>query len=180
LHSEAARIRIWGDRCLRRRAAAVDPADPAVGAVLDAMWGHLRNDGGVGLAAPQLGHAQRLVVIRDPQQPAGRQRLDLINPEIVETFGPDEPFEEGCLSFPGLFVTVRRPRGVEVRYRSATGDTHTLRDDGLVARIVLHEVDHLEGVLFIDHLSAWRGLTAWPRLTWLRLRHWTPRGRDQR
>jgi peptide deformylase len=65
-------------------------------------------------------------------------------------------FEEGCLSFPELFVTLLRPRNVCVRYRDLEGQQQTLRDDGILARIVQHEVDHLDGVLYIDHLPRWR------------------------
>lgn len=164
------RIRTYGAACLRRRAAAADPADPATAALLDAMWEVLRQGGGVGLAAPQVGRDLRLVVVRDPQQPAGRQRLDLVNPQVTATFGPRAPFEEGCLSFPGLYVTVNRPKGVEVRFRDAAGQERTLRDEGLVARIVQHEIDHLDGVLFIDRLGRVRRWLLGPRLLWLRLR----------
>ncbi len=164
------RIRLYGSRCLRRRAAPAAAADPGTRDLLDAMWRRLRDEGGVGLAAPQLGCDLRLVVVRDPQQPAGKQRLDLINPVVSGTFGPREPFEEGCLSFPGLYMKVVRARGAEIRWETADGGTRTLRDEGLVARIVQHEVDHLDGVLFIDRVGRARRLTLLPRLLWLRLR----------
>ena len=166
-----ARIRVYGSAVLRRRARRVDPADPTTQERLDAMWRLLRDDGGVGLAAPQIGSEQRLVVVRDPGRPPGRQRLDLVNPEVAATYGPVEPFEEGCLSFPGLYLTIRRPRGAEIRYETAAGEARRLRDDGLVARIVQHEIDHLDGVLFVDRLPAWRRWLVLPRLLWLRLRH---------
>jgi peptide deformylase len=128
------------------------------------MWEVLAADGGVGLAAPQIGVLERLVVVRDPDQPPGRQRLDLVNPVITGLFGPPVPFEEGCLSFPGLYTTIRRPRGVRLEYHDAAGRPGRLSNDSLVARIVQHEVDHLNGVLFIDHLSAWGKFRAGPRL----------------
>jgi len=170
------RVRIYGDPCLRRRARPADPADPATRARLDAMWRILRDGGGVGLAGPQVGEDLRLVVVRDPDRPRGRQRLYLVNPRITATFGSSAPFEEGCLSFPGLYLKVWRPGGVEVAHDGPDGETRVLRDDGLVARIVQHEIDHLEGVLFIDRLPAWRRWLAGPRLLWLRLR----RGREER
>ncbi|MBE0566997.1 MAG: peptide deformylase [Krumholzibacteria bacterium] len=172
----APRVRLYGAACLRRRAAAAVADDPATGALLDAMWAVLRQGGGVGLAAPQVGRELRLVVVRNPRLPAERQRLDLVNPVVVETFGPAEPFEEGCLSFPGLYVPVVRPRGVAVRYETAAGETRTLRDEGLVARIVQHEIDHLDGVLFIDRLGRARRWSLLPRLLWLRLRGLGGRG----
>jgi peptide deformylase len=163
-------ILLFGSAALRRPAEPADPADPATAACLDAMWRLLEKDGGVGLAAPQVGVGRRLVVVRDPRLPTGRQRLDLVNPEIVERFGAEVPFEEGCLSFPGLFFPVTRPQGVEVRWQSTDGQAVTLRDDGIVARIIQHEVDHLDGVLFIDHLGAWGRALRAPRLLWYRLR----------
>ncbi len=166
----APRIRIYGSASLRRCAEPALAGDPATAALADAMWRALRDDGGVGLAAPQLGRSLRLVVVRDPQQPAGRQRLDLVNPVVTGTFGPPVPFEEGCLSFPGLYVTITRPKGVTVAYETVTGEARTLRDDGLVARIVQHEIDHLDGVLFVDHLVRARRWSLLPRLAWLRVR----------
>jgi peptide deformylase len=135
------------------------------------MWRVLRDGGGVGLAAPQVGSDLRLIVIRDPNRPRGRQRLDLVNPQVTATFGATEPFEEGCLSFPGLYLEIRRPKGIEVRFLTADGEAVHLRDEGLVARIVQHEVDHLDGVLFIDRLPRWRRWLVGPRLLWLMLRH---------
>jgi len=79
-------------------------------------------------------------------------------------------WEEGCLSFPGLFFPLRRPRAVTVSYADLEGREHRLRADGLLARVVQHEADHLDGILYIDHLSAWRrGLLGW-RLRRLRER----------
>jgi peptide deformylase len=164
-----ARVRIYGASCLRRRAEPADPAATATATLLDRLWHALETDGGVGLAAPQIGRAVRVFVVRDPGRPAGRQRLELINPELVETFGPREPFEEGCLSFPGLYTTVWRPRGAVVRYQTRGGEHTELRDEGLLARIIQHEIDHLDGVLFIDHLSGWRRFLLAPRLLWMRL-----------
>ncbi|MFN2370497.1 MAG: peptide deformylase [Candidatus Krumholzibacteriia bacterium] len=171
----APRLRTYGDPCLRRRAAPAVAGDPATGALLEAMWQALDTGGGVGLAAPQLGRDLRLVVVQDPQRRPPR-RLELINPQVVRTFGPTVPFEEGCLSFPGLYVKVRRPRGMEVSYAGRDGQGRTLRDDGLVARIVQHEVDHLDGVLYIDRLGRVQRWLLGPRLLWLRLRGRRGRG----
>lgn len=133
------------------------------------MWAVLAADGGVGLAAPQIGVLKRVVVIRDPKRPRDRQRIDLVNPVVEETFGELKPYEEGCLSFPGLFTTVLRPSGVELRYFDIAGQEQRIRDESLLARIILHEVDHLNGVLFIDHLSGWQRLLLGPRLSMILL-----------
>lgn len=161
-------IRRYGDPCLRRRAEAVDPAAPATLALREDLWTTLAADGGVGLAAPQIGQDQRVIVVRDPSRPRGQQRLDLVNPVITATFGPRVPFAEGCLSFPDLYIDIVRPQGVTVEH-DTSGGRATLQDDGLVARIIQHEVDHLNGVLFIDHLTPARRVSLWPQLTWIGL-----------
>lgn len=150
-----AAIRLFGDGSLRRRAEEAPPTAPQTRALLDTLWETLAADGGVGLAAPQIGVNRRVVVVRDPNRPPDDQRFDLVNPVIRETFGPPTPFQEGCLSFPGLYTRVLRPQGMELEYSTpATGaERLRLRSDDLFARIVQHEVDHLDGVLFIDHLS---------------------------
>ena len=166
-----ARIRSFGARCLRRRARPADPRAPETAALLERLWATLDDDGGVGLAAPQIGIARRVVVVRDPGRPGPEQRLDLVNPAVVSTFGPEVPFTEGCLSFPGLYTSVMRPRGVVVEHDTREGRAK-LRDAGLVARIVQHEVDHLDGVLFIDHLSPVRRLRLLPRLLAILVSGW--------
>ncbi len=166
------RIRRFGDACLRRRAEPALVETDATQALLDRLWETLAADGGVGLAAPQIDVNQRVVVVRDPARPEGAQRVDLVNPVVQKTFGPDEPFEEGCLSFPGLYTNVTRPKGVVLTYQTpATGAQQLkLRDSDLLARIVLHEVDHLDGVLFIDHLSPVDRWLLGPKLLWITVR----------
>jgi peptide deformylase len=159
----AARIRRYGNACLRRKARPVDPADPVTAELLELLWTTLRTDGGVGLAAPQIGSNVRVMVVSDPEQRPGHSDLNLVNPVIRETFGPRVPFEEGCLSFPGLYTKVWRPQGVEIEFDGPEGK-QTLRSDTLAGRIIQHEIDHLDGVLFIDHLSVWRRILLWPRL----------------
>ena len=149
--AQVARIRRYGNRCLRRSARSVDPADKRTRDLLDTLWATLLADGGVGLAAPQINRDCRVVVVIDPERPKGEQRIDLVNPIILETFGPSVSFEEGCLSFPGLYIKVWRPQGAVVQFDGPQG-RQILRDEGLAARIILHEVDHLDGVLFIDRL----------------------------
>jgi peptide deformylase len=147
-------IRLVGDPCLRQRCrevAADEDVHDLAGGMLAAMAAH----DGVGLAAPQVGDPRRVIVVSDPMA-ASRRPVVMINPVIDETFGPDVAHEEGCLSFPALFITLRRPCGVAVRYRDRAGQQRTLRDEGFLARVIQHEVDHLDGILFIDHLPRWR------------------------
>ena len=159
-------IRRFGNSCLRRRAEDVEPGSAEARRLLDEMWRTLAADGGVGLAAPQVGVARRVVVIRDTGRRPGRQRLDLVNPVLRETFGEPERFNEGCLSFPGLYIDVWRRRGVELSYFDRSGEARQLRDEGLLARIALHELDHLDGVLFIDRIPRLKRWLLMPRL-WL-------------
>lgn len=161
----ATHIRRFGASCLRRRALAVDAAAPEIPALLDRMWEVLAADGGVGLAAPQIAENVRLVVVRNPDRPSAEQRMDFVNPVITRTYGPEKYFNEGCLSFPGLYTQVLRHEGVEFSFETpGSAGVETVRDHGLLARIIQHEVDHLDGVLFIDHLSFWDRLRLGPKL----------------
>ncbi len=169
-------IRRYGDPVLRRTATSIDATAAETRALLDAMWEELDVGGGVGLAAAQIGVVARALIVRVPADrgktkgQGSERRLELINPVVDEVFGERRSFEEGCLSFPGLYFRVWRRRGIAVTYETTAGETVSLRDDGLVARIVQHELDHLDGVLFIDRLPAWRRLAMLPRLQWLRWR----------
>jgi peptide deformylase len=147
-------VRVFGDPCLRRPCREV-AATEDVGDLVEGMLAVMADHDGVGLAAPQVGDARRVIVVSDPF--ASRQvPLVLINPRVEETFGPAVMGEEGCLSFPELFIDLWRPRGVAVSYRDEVGNQHTLRDETFLARVILHEVDHLDGILFIDRLPRWR------------------------
>jgi peptide deformylase len=160
------RILRYGQPCLRRTCEAVDPAAPATRRLADRLWRALERGGGVGLAAPQIGRASRVCVVREHEGPRSR-RLVLVNPEIVARSDREVEFEEGCLSFPGLFTMIRRPRAVQVEYDDLAGRRNRLEDDGLLARVAQHEIDHLDGILFIDRLPVWRRWTLRPRLWWL-------------
>lgn len=119
------------------------------------------------MAAPQIGISGRACVILIPGESGPGERIDLVNPVLKKIFGPWEVFEEGCLSFPGLYFNVHRRRGVVVEYRDIEGKQHRRKDEGLLARIVQHELDHLDGVLFIDRIPVWRRLWLSPRLLWV-------------
>ncbi|MFO7654984.1 MAG: peptide deformylase [Candidatus Krumholzibacteriia bacterium] len=164
------RILRYGDERLRRRCAPVAPGDAAAAEVADRLWNALGAADGVGLAAPQIGESTRVVVVELPRESArrGPRELELFNPVVERVFGPRERFREGCLSFRGLYLPVVRARGAVVRYLDRGGQPRRLQDDGLLARVLQHEVDHLDGVLFLDRLPRWR---RWPLA--LRLRRLT-------
>ena len=154
----------YGDARLRQRCQAVEPGDPAVQALADRLWVALRQRGGWGLAAPQLGDPRRVVVIRDPRRREAARRLVLVNPTLESRSALQETLDEGCLSFPGLYLSLQRSRQVEVHYWDAGGHERSLDAQGVLARAVQHELDHLDGVLFIDHLSRWRRWSLFWRL----------------
>ena len=110
-----------------------------------------RKSHGIGLAAPQVGLNIRLVIIN--LEAYGVKPFPLINPEITKTSANKVEAEEGCLSIPGIYGVIKRPEKVDVRAQTPEGKTIEFKADGLLARVAQHEVDHINGVLFIDHLS---------------------------
>jgi len=145
-----ARVRKFGDPVLRTRARPVEQIDDALRAEI-ARMGELMHDAlGVGLAAPQLGVLHRLLVYRvQPQAPVSA----LINPEIEWRGGEEEIAEEGCLSLPSVLVEVERPVHIRVRGVNEDGEEVVVEASGLEARVIQHEVDHLDGVLILDRTS---------------------------
>jgi peptide deformylase len=149
-----ATIRIVPDPVLRKVARAVTPADAAeVAALIPAMFAAMYAAPGIGLAAPQVGRLLRLVVmdLAPEKVPAP---LVLINPEIVAKSDETAVREEGCLSLPGQYADVTRPAWVKVKYQDEAGKAAEIEGDGLLAACLQHEIDHLNGVLFVDYLSA--------------------------
>jgi peptide deformylase len=108
---------------------------------------------GIGLAAPQVGVSERLIVL-DVTDGDERRAMTLVNPEIVWRSSDRATAEEGCLSLPGHFADVTRPQQVKVSYLTEQGLERQLEAEGLLARCVQHEIDHLDGILFVDHLTA--------------------------
>ncbi len=147
-------IRLVPDAALRAKARRVTEADRTrVAELLPRMFRTMYDAPGIGLAATQLGIPLRLAVV-DLQPDEQRTPIVLVNPEIVAV-GPDwATREEGCLSLPGLYADVSRPARVTVRHEDEHGVSHSFEAEGLLAACVQHEIDHLDGVLFVDHLSA--------------------------
>ena len=144
------RIRKFGDPVLKTRARPVDQVDDALRDEIEQM-GRLMNDAlGVGLAATQVGVLHRVLVYR-LQQDAPVNAL--INPEIEWSGGEEETMEEGCLSLPAVLVDVERPIHIRVRGLDQDGNEQLIEASGLEARVIQHEVDHLDGVLILDRTS---------------------------
>ena len=138
---------------LRAKARRVGPADAdAVRALLPRMFAAMYAAPGIGLAAPQVGSPLRLAVVdlMPDDKPAP---MALINPEVAAVSEAFAVREEGCLSLPGQYADVSRPARIRVRYEDETGARRELDADGLLAACLQHEIDHLGGVLFVDHLS---------------------------
>ncbi|MDN3565936.1 peptide deformylase [Paeniroseomonas aquatica] len=142
------------DPRLRAKARAVAPADgDAVRALAPRMLDAMYKAPGIGLAAPQVGTLLRLVVV-DLQKDDTPDPMVLVNPEIVAASKELAAREEGCLSLPGQFAEVTRPARVKLRYLDLGGARREIEAEGLLATCLQHEVDHLDGVLFVDHISA--------------------------
>ena len=142
------------DARLKAKARRILPEDrDRVAGLVPAMFRTMYAAPGIGLAAPQVGELLRLVVV-DVGPEDERHPLVLINPEIVAAGDEPSTREEGCLSIPGIYADVTRPATVTVRYEDDVGVRRTIDADGLLAACLQHEIDHLDGILFVDHLSA--------------------------
>jgi peptide deformylase len=143
------KIHTLGDEILRKKAIVIPDIDQSIADLAEAMIETMRAGDGIGLAAPQVGEGIRMFVCR-----AGNEEARIfINPEIVGTSQELLPYEEGCLSIPGIYTDIIRPARVAVQAWNLRGRPFTLEADGILARVIQHELDHLNGVLFIDHLD---------------------------
>lgn len=134
---------------LRQRATEVDKVGPKVHKLISEMERIMRQANGIGIAAPQIGVGKRVILIA----PDGMRPMALVNPEIVKVEGPSIPGQEGCLSIPGLYGDVSRQLQVVVHALDRKGRAIEMELEGLPARVVQHEIDHLDGVLFIDKVD---------------------------
>jgi len=143
------KVRKYGDPALRRAAEPVGEVTAEIRLIIADMTETMYDEVGIGLAAPQVGIPKRLIVIADEE---GRGVQALLNPAIVDR-GGEMTGEEGCLSIPGVFAPVTRAAWVKVEARSVDGKPLTINARGLRARVLQHEIDHLDGVLFIDRVD---------------------------
>jgi peptide deformylase len=144
-------IELWGSPLLRQRAQEVDEITDAVRELVRRMFTTMYAEDGQGLAAPQVGVAQRIAIVDVP--PRGGLARALINPRVIAAGATRTKAVEGCLSLPGVWGSVERPSEVIVEARDLDGRAVRLEAGGDLARCLLHEVDHLDGRLYIDHLS---------------------------
>ena len=147
-------IRIYPDEVLKKKAETVTDFNEEIRQIVDDMFETMYKRGGVGLAANQVGILKRIVVIdlHSGKENQGKEQIVLINPEIVTLEG-EEIKEEGCLSLPGLYKKVKRAAYAKVKAQNLDGEEFTIEGEGLLARAFQHEIDHLNGIVFIDRLS---------------------------
>jgi peptide deformylase len=159
---------LYGDARLRATCRPVEPGEPGLAALIARMRAVMLRHDGVGLAAPQVGEPLRLIMAWPPDRRQGEPTV-LLNPELVSLSALTETFDEGCLSFPGIYRPIVRPSVATVRYHDRHGEPKRLRAGGLLSRILQHELDHLDGVLLVDHLGTRARLDVVLRMRWHRL-----------
>ena len=142
------KIITMGNELLRQKALKIDKIDAEIKELAKQMFEILADEKGIGLAAPQIGIMKRIFVTHALND---EQRV-FINPSILETSVKTAKFEEGCLSVPGIYVQVVRSEAVKLQAWNEKGRPFTIEAEGLLARVIQHEYDHLEGVLFLDRL----------------------------
>jgi len=146
-------LKIYPDPVLRQQCREVEAFDEDLASFIDDLAESMYAHKGVGLAAPQIGEPIRVAVVDVAQQEESQVLFELVNPVIVETSEEQSDYEEGCLSFPGEAELVSRPARVIVRALDRRGVPYEIEAEGLLATALQHEIDHLDGVVFIDHIS---------------------------
>jgi len=147
-------IIIAPDPRLKQISASVERVDDEVRRLMDDMLETMYQAPGVGLAAPQVGVLRRIIVLDASKKDEERQPYAMVNPELVRVSDQDMRSEEGCLSLPEHYAEVVRPAEIRMRYLDHENEIRELEAEGLLATCIQLEMDHLEGILFVDHLSA--------------------------
>lgn len=146
-------IKKYPDSILRKISQEVGEITDDIEKLKKDMTETMIKNGGAGLAAPQVGQLKRIITVQTDKEP-----LELINPKIIKKSKETEVAEEGCLSFPGLWLNIRRSKEVEIRARDKAGREVQISAQGFQARVLQHEIDHLDGILFIDKLGFFQRL----------------------
>lgn len=146
-------IHYLGDRVLRQPAKRIAKVDDNIRKIIKQMLQTMYSADGIGLAAPQVGIHKQLVVIDIHLDNPDVPPLVLINPKIIKSSSNFCTGEEGCLSIPGVYLDVIRPEAIEVSYKNEQGKPSTLKATGLLSRAIQHEMDHLNGVMFVDRVD---------------------------
>jgi peptide deformylase len=141
------------DPFLRQKSLKVEEVNDEIRELMDDMLETMYHAPGIGLAAIQIGIPKRVIVMDLSRDQEEKKPLYFVNPEIITNSNNEASYEEGCLSVPGQFAEINRPDKCRVKYLDYSGDEKVLEAEGLLATCIQHEIDHLEGILFIDYLS---------------------------
>ena len=142
------------DPRLKKISKPVERVDEEIGRLMDDMLETMYDAPGIGLAAPQVGVLKRVIVVDVSDRDEDPQPLQLANPELTWVSDEDATYEEGCLSLPEHYADVVRPAAIKLRYLDRQNEIRELEAGGLLATCIQHEIDHLDGILFVDHISA--------------------------
>ena len=138
---------------LRQKSSIVEKVDGEIQKLMDDMLETMYAAPGIGLAAIQVGVPKRIIVLDISRNEEPKKPMFFINPEIVEKAKNNSTYEEGCLSVPGQFAEIERPESCHLKFLDYNGQPQEIKAEGLLATCIQHEIDHLEGILFIDYLS---------------------------
>ena len=141
------------NKILRKKSIAVEVVDKDLQRIMDDMLETMYAAPGIGLAAIQIGIPKRVIVLDIASKDEPKNPMFFVNPEIIEKSKNNSTYEEGCLSVPGQFAEIERPDKCHVKYLDYNGVPHEIKAEGMLATCIQHEMDHLEGILFIDYLS---------------------------
>ena len=144
----------FGDEVLRKNSQRISKVDTSIRNLAKDMLQSMYSAKGIGLAAPQIGIHKELLVIDINYEDSAAEPLILINPEITAFGSTLNSYEEGCLSIPGVYLNVIRPSTIKLKFRDEMGRPRKMKAEGLLARCIQHEMDHLNGVLFVDRVSS--------------------------
>lgn len=144
-------IKKFNEKVLRKKAKVVESVDKDIETLVSDMIETMEKNDGAGLAAPQVGVSKRVIVLRADLD--GQQILSLINPRIIKKGKEKEIGEEGCLSFPGIILNIKRFKDINVEAMNIDGMTIIFKANGLLARVLQHEIDHINGLPFFNRLS---------------------------
>ena len=152
-------VTVYGDPILRKKTEPITKDFKDLKGFIQNMFDTMYSSDGVGLAAPQVGHAIRIFIIdstsTDDEEPEGMKRA-FINPQILEKFGDEWVMNEGCLSLPEIREDVQRPESIRIKYLDEDFNEHDETYSGFNSRVIQHEYDHLDGILFVDYLNPLR------------------------
>ena len=158
------KILIEPNKVLRQVSKQVDNVGDEERALMDDMLDTMYDAPGIGLAGPQVGELKRLIVVDCSRDNEKSELWQMINPEVIELSEDNTSLEEGCLSIPGHIAEVSRPDWIKLRFTDIKGKEQQIKAEGLLAACIQHEIDHLNGILFIDHISKLKRDIIWRKV----------------